>query len=361
MRQQRADQLDKTTNTGREQSAPELQNDLIAVGESAALDFVRGTKKLKEQIEPMALGLAEAKRRYPRTNDFGEWLKGSPYAGLGRDDRAALIKLGKNWDDDLAARFAELDSYSPQLIAHKLLTSYNTNSDDDDDDDDDSGSEFYGAPRITRANEAWDTIDPRLVKSLVHAIPALKSRMVWEPAAGCGLMLDQLEAAGVKVEVATDIEPRRDDITQLDLLTETEMPDGTDAIVTNPPWGRLASTFVRKTLELAEQRKALVAMLLPLPWIAGRKIADMTGSPSFDVLIVPRYRARWMTPEEEAELAAAMAADGKTWSPAPKMNHVWLVWDFARDQNLLPGIRFVDAPPEDAAVDDDDEIEEAAE
>ena len=62
----------------------------------------------------MALGLAEAKRRYPKTTDFGEWLKNSAYADLGKDDRAALIRLGKNWDDDLAARFAELDSYSPR-------------------------------------------------------------------------------------------------------------------------------------------------------------------------------------------------------------------------------------------------------
>ena len=323
----------------------ELHNDLVAAGETAARAFVRGTQKLKEHIEPMALGLAEAKQRYPKTNDFGEWLKNSPYAELNKDDRAALIKLGENWDDDLAARFVELDSYSPQLIARELLTSYNKNSDDNEDD---GGSEFYGSERIARSNEAWDTIDPRLVESLVEAIPGLRSRMVWEPSAGCGLMLDQLEAAGVRVLAATDIEPRRDDIAQLDLLTASEMIAGTDAIVTNPPWGRLAAPFVRKAIELAEQRGAMVAMLLPLPWITGRKIADLTGSPGFDALIVPRYRARWMTEQEEAELA-----DGPS---SPKMNHVWLVWDFARDPNLLAAIRFIDAPLGEA-----DEIDEAAE
>ena len=41
------------------------------------------------------------------------------------------------------------------------------------------------------------------------------------------------------------------------------------------------------------------------------------------------------------------------------MNHVWLVWDFARDPNLLPTIKFVDAPPDDPAV-EDEEIEEVA-
>lgn len=331
-------------------------NDILVIAEAAALAFVRGTKKLREHIEPMALGLAEARRRYPADRDFGAWLAASAFAEMGKTDRAALIKLGQNWTAELASRIAELPLCSPELIWRAVSESRKPD-DDDSGEDDDSGSEFYGSARIERANEAWDTIDPRLVKSLVEALPALIGRMVWEPSAGCGMMVDQLEAAGVTVFAASDIEPRRGDIARLDLLTATEMPAGTTAIITNPPWGRLAAAFVRKTLELAEPRKALVAMLLPLPWITGRKIADMTGNPHFDSLVVPRYRARWMTPEQEAELEAAMAADGKTWSPAPKMNHVWLVWDFARDPNLLPGIRFVDAPADDAA---DDDIEEAA-
>jgi len=331
----------------------ELANDIVAVGESAARAFVRGTKNLKEQIEPMALGLAEAKRRYPKTNDFGVWLKNSAYVELNKDDRAALIKLGLKWDE-VAEQFAELDSYSPRLIALELLTSHNENSEDEDDDDDGSG--LY-KDRISRTNEAWDTIDPRLVRSLIEMLPALKERMVWEPAAGCGMLVDQLEEGGVRVFAATDIEPRRDDIHTHDLLESVEMVTGCTAIVTNPPWGRLAAPFVRKCIELAEARKAMVCMLLPLPWIAGRKIADLTSSVGFDAMIVPRYRARWMTADEEAKLAADMAADGKVWSPAPKMNHVWLVWDFARHDGLAPRIDFVNAPVDEAVeTDDEDEV-----
>jgi hypothetical protein len=333
-----------------------LPNDLIAIGESAARAFVRGTKKLKEQIEPMALGLAEARKRYLSDSKFGEWLKTSAYVELGRNDRAALIKLGEKWDDDIATRFAELDSYSPELIAKKLLSD-NLKDEDEDveggDVNEDDDSRFYGSPRIARSNEAWDTIDPRLVKSLVEAIPALKDRVVWEPAAGCGMLVDQLRGAGVTVTAATDIEPRRDDIMQLDLLAVTAMPAGVDATITNPPWGRLAAPFVRHILKLAEDRKAMVAMLLPLPWVTGRKVADMTGSAFFEALVVPRYRARWMTAEEEAELK-----DGPS---SPKMNHVWLAWDFARDPNLLSVIRFVDAPLDDVALDDDEEQQAAAE
>jgi hypothetical protein len=331
----------------------ELSNDLVVIGEDAARAFTRGTKKLKEHIEPMAHGLAEAKRRYPNNREFSSWLKSGAYSEISHQDRAALIKMGQNWSEEVAALIEQSLTASPRLIWDTYQKGNNENEDEDedgvDDADNDSGSEFYGSERVTRTNEAWDTIDPRLVTSLVEAIPSLKDRMVWEPSAGCGLMLDQLEASGVKVYAATDIEPRRLDITQLDLLTATEMIPSTDAIITNPPWGRLAAPFVRKALELAHMRKALVAMLLPLPWITGRKIADMTGSPAFEALVVPRYRARWMTEAEEAELS-----DGPQ---APKMNHVWLVWDFARDPAFLPVMRFVDAPVDEPVA--EDEMEEA--
>jgi hypothetical protein len=343
------------TNAGHAPS-DDLRNDLVAIGEVAARDFVRGTKRLREHIGPMALGLAEAKRRYPRTSEFGAWLSSSSYADLNRTDRAALINLGQHWEsDNLAARIAEVSSSSPEVLWSRLrpdATSEDLNSGEQDDGDEAGDSEFYGSARIARGNEAWDTIDPRLVKSLVEAFPGLKDRMVWEPAAGCGMMCDQLEAAGVGLCAATDIEPRRDDIAQLDLLTTTEMVAGASAIISNPPWGRLAAPFVRHALKLAEAGHAMVAMLLPLPWIAGRKVADLTGSVFFDALVVPRYRARWMTAAEEAKMEGGPSS--------PKMNHVWVVWDFARDPNLLPGIRFVDAPPEDAAA-DDEEIEERAE
>jgi len=90
MRQRADERLD---NTAGRQPLAELPNDLIAVGETAAHEFTRGTKRLKEQIEPMALGLAEAKRRYPALIAFGEWVKASAYAEINKDDRAALINF----------------------------------------------------------------------------------------------------------------------------------------------------------------------------------------------------------------------------------------------------------------------------
>ena len=87
-----------------------------------------------------------------------------------------------------------------------------TDEDDIDDEGEDDGSSLY-KDRISRTNVTWDTIDPRLASSLVEMLPALKDRMVWEPAAGCGMLLDQLESQGNQAGfAATDIEPRRDDI-----------------------------------------------------------------------------------------------------------------------------------------------------
>lgn len=313
-----------------------LPNDLVAVGETAVRAWMRGTRKLRAYIEPMALGLAEARKRYPGDTEFGVWLKGSAYADVGKNDRLALINLGENWSDELVARIAEIPSSSARMIWEALSQSGKADddkkNDNDNADDDDSG--FYGAPRIHRSNEAWDTIDPRLVQSLVAAVPSLKKRMVWEPAAGNGTMVDQLNASGVRVHAATDVAPRRADIAEQDLFDCNDMPEGTAVIISNPPWGRLAAPFVRHALALAQKRKAVVAMLLPLPWIAGRGIADMTGCSSLELILVPRYRARWMTEDEEAALK-----DGPS---SPKMNHIWIVWDFDRDTSRRSAIKFID-------------------
>ena len=56
-------------------------------------------------------------------------------------------------------------------------------------------SGFYGSERRARSNESWDTIDPRLVQVLVAALPELRKLSIWEPAAGRGLMVEQLRRA----------------------------------------------------------------------------------------------------------------------------------------------------------------------
>lgn len=314
-------------------------NDPVSLGETAVQSYLRGTKKLQRYIEPMALGLAAAKGRHPQTSDFKEWLANSPYGGLEKNERAALIRLGESWSDELREWIAGLTISSPRLIWEKHCeTSQNGNSDNvtDDDEDEDDESGYYGSERRVRSNEAWDTVDPRLVTALVEALPNLRKRKIWEPAAGRGLMVDQLREEGCTVECASDIEPRGARVEGQDFLAVTEMPLYLDAIVTNPPWGRLAAPFIRHALDLARPVRALVAMLVPVPWLTSAGVADMTGDTGLEVIVIPRFRAKWMTAEEEAELANGPAS--------PKMNHIWVIWDFARDGSLLPAVVFVDRP-----------------
>src|SRR5262245_1798710 len=88
---------------------------LIREGEAAVDSYQRDLAGARARILPMALGLVAAKRRYPATQDFGDWLRTSAYNALERDDRAALIKIGER--DIFAARFlATTNLTSPQTI-----------------------------------------------------------------------------------------------------------------------------------------------------------------------------------------------------------------------------------------------------
>jgi hypothetical protein len=84
---------------------------------------------------------------------------------------------------------------------------------------------------------------------------------IWEPACGRGAIVNVLRSAGHSV-VATDIANYGIPITppgywNRDFLLETDAPEGTEAIVTNPPFQR-AEEFVAHALDLAP----LVVMLL---------------------------------------------------------------------------------------------------
>ena len=87
-------------------------DDLIREGEAAVDHFLDSARR---QILPMARGLLAAKRRYPATQDFGNWLQASPYRKLGQTARAALIHIGEH--EETASRFIHTTSLtSPETI-----------------------------------------------------------------------------------------------------------------------------------------------------------------------------------------------------------------------------------------------------
>jgi hypothetical protein len=104
-------------NGGAASDLPAIVDDdrLISEGEAAAEQFNRS----RDQILPMARGLAAAKRKYPATQEFGKWLHDSPYSMIGDHDRAALIKIGEQLDEheEVVVEFlARTHLVAPQLI-----------------------------------------------------------------------------------------------------------------------------------------------------------------------------------------------------------------------------------------------------
>jgi hypothetical protein len=69
---------------------------------------------------------------------------------------------------------------------------------------------------------------------------------VWEPCAGNKAMADVLAATGAKL-VCTDLYPRADGVGEGDFFTTTELPEGVNAIITNPPFAP-AAKFIRHAL-----------------------------------------------------------------------------------------------------------------
>ena len=108
---------------------------LIREGEAAVDLYNRDLKNARARIMPMALGLVAAKRKYPATHDFGDWLQTSSYREIGDTDRAALINIGEH--DEFSAKYVRTTSLiSPQTIWNAIKelmpTFYDRNSTDQD-------------------------------------------------------------------------------------------------------------------------------------------------------------------------------------------------------------------------------------
>src|SRR6188768_654005 len=104
---------------------------LIREGEAAVDGYNKDMKNARARIMPMARGLLAAKRKYPATLDFGDWLKTSSYREVGDTDRAALIHIGEH--DMFAEKFMRTTSLmSPQTIWDAIRdlmpSSYDRNS-----------------------------------------------------------------------------------------------------------------------------------------------------------------------------------------------------------------------------------------
>lgn len=133
--------------------------------------------------------------------------------------------------------------------------------------------------------------------------------VIWEPACASGQM-----AFPLKAKYASDIVTMYGE-TGLDFLT-APMPDDCTAIVSNPPFNKMAEAFIRRALELTKDVKGVVAMLLPVDFDSAKTRRDIfSDCAAFSKKIVLTKRIMWFA--------------GGTSSPSA--NHAWFLWDWSHE------------------------------
>lgn len=119
-------------------------------------------------------------------------------------------------------------------------------------------------PLAERGNDLYGT--PAVATQALLRAEILPHR-IWEPAAGRGAIVDVLRAVGHRV-LASDLVDYGDPshFPRRNFLRERRVPDGCQAIVTNPPF-KLAEEFVAHAIELCP----LVIMLLRLAFLESER------------------------------------------------------------------------------------------
>lgn len=165
------------------------------------------------------------------------------------------------------------------------------------------GSEIQQGALRDRRNDFYET-PPEAVHALlkVETLP----RVIWEPAAGRGAIVNVLRSYGHEV-IASDLvdygEPLQ--YTRRDFLMEIRTPEGCECIVTNPPY-KLANQFVRHGL----RRCSKVVMLLRLAFLEGTSRNDLIDGMLARVWVFRNrlpmmHREAWTGPRSTSRLAFA--------------------------------------------------------
>lgn len=166
--------------------------------------------------------------------------------------------------------------------------------------------DFYATPK-------WCT------DAIIPYIPPTIHR-VWEPACGAGDMVMPLIEAGYNV-TPSDIEPQLVGAYIKNFLTDSPCQSkfNFQAIITNPPYGRMAPLFVERALNYFTDNPAahwFVAMLLPNNFDTASARSHLFGNNQYysGKLVLTR-RIVWFE------------RDGA----APSSNHAWFMWTNPND------------------------------
>jgi hypothetical protein len=201
------------------------------------------------------------------------------------------------------------------------------------------------APLRDRGNDLYETPPCATLALLrVEQLP----RRIWEPACGRGAIVAVLRAHGHEV-VASDLVDYGVPVTApgyfgVDFLLERRAPEGTEAIVTNPPFSR-AEEFVEHALELCPR----VIMLLRLAFLESERRCRILDTGMLARIHVFRKRLPMMHrdgrkgPKASSAMAFAWFVWDRRHNGSPTMNRI--SWD-ARHTAMLRQRRW----PHEAAV-----------
>jgi hypothetical protein len=161
------------------------------------------------------------------------------------------------------------------------------------------------APLSERGHDLYET-PPVAVHALLRVEPLPKN--VWEPACGPGKIVNELRNVGHTV-FATDIVDYGcpDSAGGRDFLLERSVPDGVEAIVTNPPF-KLAGEFVSHALALGVRK---VVMLLRIQFIESERRSSILDNGSlariypFSNRLPMMHRADWEGPKATSAMTFA--------------------------------------------------------
>lgn len=170
-------------------------------------------------------------------------------------------------------------------------------------------SRYDERPNNLYRTEAWAT------DAFIRHFP-MAGLSVWEPAAGEHDMADVLRAAGARVFTSDIAEYGRPHDQIFDFLSDREDYEVFDAIITNPPYGKL-NMLARRFTERALARCAgMVAMLLTAKFDSGSTRRHLfETNPRFVAKIVLVDRIQWF----EGDHTGTEDHAWYVWGPKPAL------------------------------------------
>lgn len=164
-----------------------------------------------------------------------------------------------------------------------------------------------------KENDLYQT-EPWATKALLRNFPVGTGCVVWEPAAGNHLMADVIRETGAKVITSDIVEYDRTHDHTFDFLDPALPGRSTNAIYTNPPYGKGNRDAVRFARLALQRCPGFVALLLTAKFDFGKTRADLfRDNPRFCAKIALVDRIQWFPGDSSGTEDHAWYV----WGPAP--------------------------------------------